>query len=60
MVSIVFDSQYSTSPEGKNAMNAVNMSGMNCRTRACTGSGGAGLSFVCQNIAAPMSNGSTK
>src|SRR5580692_12403817 len=35
----------------------VNTIGMNWNSRACTGSGGGGLSFCCANIVKPMISG---
>ena len=56
---ILFVTQYSTSPDGKNAKNTVKTKGRAFITFYCIGSIGAGFSFCCINMVAPMTMGRT-
>src|SRR6185312_1384310 len=46
-----------TRPAGKLANMKVKITGMNWNSRACTGSGGGGLSFCWRNMVQPMISG---
>src|SRR5215510_11967767 len=60
IVSSVFVSQYSTSPVGNHMNMKVITTGMKANTFAWTGSGGAGFSLYCRNIATPIRIGRMK
>src|ERR1700761_4817990 len=57
---MVFVTQYSTNPAGKNANMNDMTRGMNMKTFACTGSADGGFSLYCTNMATAMMAGSTK
>ena len=54
---MLFVSQYSTRPAGKKKNITENASGMIHIILACTGSGGVGLSQVCNSVVAVISSG---
>src|SRR5688572_33052590 len=57
MARMLLVSQYSTRPDGKPKNITENTSGMIHIMRACTGSGGVGLSQVCNRLEAVISSG---
>jgi hypothetical protein len=56
----VVDRPVEHQPDGKKAKNTVNTNGRLIMILACSGSGGAGLSFCCTNMETPMISGSMK